>query len=309
MDTRYLTTFQTIIREGSFTRAAEKLNYTPSAITFHVAQLEQELAVPLFEKVGRRRVLSKAGERLVPFVEEILGSMERLRSFEGDLAKEPGELTVGIAETQLCYRLPGALSELHRRAPRARLRIRSMNCYDIRDALLDGTLDLGVFYADVGGFGSALATHPLGRFPVALVAAPATAREFHDFTTPDRQIPIPFLINEQNCIFRQMFEDYLKQRSVRLDQTIELWSIPTIIHLVCGGLGVSFLPRFAVQEELDRGTLVEIPTGLQDRAISAVCAHHKNKQLTPLMREFVQLCAGRGQGQAKAGRKERMTQG
>lgn len=298
MDTRYLTTFQTIVREGSFSRAAARLNYTPSAITFHVAQLEQELAVPLFEKVGRRMVLSKVGERLVPYVEEILGSMERMRSFEGDLAKDPGQLNVGIAETQLCFRLPQVLGELHRKAPRARLRIRSMNCYDIRDALLEGTLDLGVFYAEVGGFGSALTCHPMGSFAVALVAAPATARDFHDFTSPDRRIPIPFLINEQNCIFRQMFEAELRQRSIRLDQTIELWSIPTIIQLVASGLGVSFLPRFTVQEALDRGTLVEIPTGLQERTLSAVCAHPRSKALSPLMRAFVQLCEGIAPGRA-----------
>ena len=53
-----------------------------------------------------------------------------------------------------------------------------MNCYDIRDELISGSLDLGVFYEDVGGFGSQLMAYPLGNYPVALVASPETAKLF-----------------------------------------------------------------------------------------------------------------------------------
>lgn len=62
MELKYLETFQRIVQEGGFAKAAASLNYTQSAITFQVAQLEQELGTQLFEKVGRRMVLTKAGE-------------------------------------------------------------------------------------------------------------------------------------------------------------------------------------------------------------------------------------------------------
>ena len=61
MDLRYLQTFKEIVREGSFSGAARKLSYTQSTITFHMDQLEKELDTMLFEKVGRRMVLTKAG--------------------------------------------------------------------------------------------------------------------------------------------------------------------------------------------------------------------------------------------------------
>jgi len=291
MDTRYLITFQSIVREGSFSKAAERLNYTQSAITFHVGQLEEELGVPLFEKVGRRMVLSRAGERLVPFVDEALDSMARLQSFDGVLATDTAELSVGVAETQLCYRLGPVFGELHRRAPHSKLRIRSMNCYATRDALIEGSIDLGIFYTEVGGFGSNLTTHPMGEFEVGLFAAPETAERFSDFTTPERYLDVPFLINEPNCIFRQMFEDYLRSRSLRVQHTIELGSIPTIINLVRDGLGVTFLPQFTVLSYLREGTLSEIPTDMKSPKITAVCAHHKNKWLSPAMQEFIHICS------------------
>lgn len=76
-----------------------------------------------------------------------------------------------------------------------------------------------------------------------------------------------------------------------LDHTIELWSIPTIKSLVKNDVGISFLPRFAVQADLDKGMLAEIPTELTDTTISAVCGHHKNKWISPLMQLFISLCS------------------
>lgn len=289
MDLKYLQTFLTIVEEGGFSKAAKKLSFTQSTITFQIGQLEQELSVQLFEKIGRRMVLTKAGEQLVPYANEVMASVDRLRFFESDLASCQGSLHLGMAETQLCFRFPDIIGRFCQGAPNARLFLRSMNCYEIRDALLDGTLDLGVLYEDVGGFGSRLETNTIGEFPLVLVAAPETARQFPDFVTPDRQLSVPFLINEPNCIFRQIFEEYLRERSIRLDRTIELWSIPTIKNLVIGGFGITFLPEFSVREELARRELAEIPVAMGRKSITAVCAHHRNKWVSPLMRLFISL--------------------
>lgn len=290
MDLKYLNTFRVIAEEGSFSKAAKRLNYAQSTITFQIAQLEQELSTHLFEKIGRKMVITQAGEHLLPYVEDVLTSVTRLQNFEDDLTECQGDLRIGIGETLLCYRMPAVLKEFHRQAPKARLFLRSMNCYDIRDALMDGTLDLGVFYDDVGGFGTSLVTWPMTRCSLALVASPELKAQYPDFITSDQQIPVPFIINEPSCIFRQIFEAYLREKSIVLDHTIELWSIPTIKNLVASHVGVSYLPRFAVQEELAGGTLVELPTDLVGREISAVCGHHKNKWISPLMQLFIDLC-------------------
>lgn len=290
MDLKYLYTFRTIVDEGGFNKAAQKLNYTQSTITFQMNQLEQELSICLFEKIGRKMVLTKAGESLIPYVDEILQSIDKLHSFESDLSEYQGDLRVGVAETQLCYRFPAILKEFHLKAPKARLFLRSMNCYDIRDELLNGTLDIGVFYEDVGGFGSSLVTYEIGTFPTILLASPETQRQFPDFIKPDQVLSLPLVINEPNCIFRQMFEEYLREKSIRLGHTIELWSIPTIKNLVASGVGITYLPLFTVQEELKTEVLKEIGTGMEEPAITAVCGHHKNKWISPLMQLFIDLC-------------------
>ena len=293
MDLKYLQTFKTIVEEGSFTRAAEKLSYTQSTITFQIGQLEQELSASLFEKIGRKMTLTMAGQQLVPYVNEVLGSVEKLKNFENDLSKCQGDIHIGMAETMLCYYMPPVLKEFHKRAPGARLFLQSMNCYEIRDGLINGSLDLGIFYRDVGGMGSNLVAHELGSYPLCMVASPQLKKQFPDFTTPDRQIEVPLVIDETNCIFRQIFEDYLKQQSIILDHTIELWSIPTIKNLVKNDVGISFLPRFTVEDELADGSLEEIQIPITDTEITAVCAHHKNKWVSPLMQLFIDVCTSK----------------
>lgn len=289
MDLKYLNTFQTIVAEGGFSKAAERLSYTQSTITFQIGQLEQELGAKLFEKLGRRMVLTKAGEQLLPYVQEVLQAVEKLRFFDCDLDRCQGELRVGVAESLLCYKLPDLLGEFHRRAPKARLLLQSMNCYVIRDALLGGALDLGLFYDRVGGFGTQLSTRTLDSYDQVLAASPAVAARFGDFITPDQAIPLPLIINEKNSVSRLIFEEYLRQRAIRLDHTIELWSIPTIKKLVKNDVGITYLPRFTVQEELDRGELVVLPEEVTERSITAVCGRHKNKWVSPLMALFVEL--------------------
>ncbi len=287
MELKYLTTFKTIVEEGSFTAAAEKLNYTQSTITFQIDQLEQELSVKLFEKVGRKMVLTSAGKELLPFVSEVFDAVSKLHYLDKDIAECEGELHIGVAETFLCYKLPKALKSFVKIAPKAKLYINSMNCYEIRNQLISGALDVGIFYQDIGGYNDSLAVTPIQSYPITLVASPNTAKRFSDFTTRNQQHKIPLIINEPNCIFRQIFEKYLKDNGICLDHTIELGSIATIKSLVQNDVGVSFLPKFTVDEELKNGTLVEIKTNVEHNSLTIACGYHKNKWLSPLIKEFV----------------------
>ena len=164
-----------------------------------------------------------------------------------------------------------------------------MNCYDIRDGLLAGALDVGIFYQDIGGLGDQLTTYPLGQCPVVLVAAPGVKALCPDFTAPGQRLPVPLLTNEPNSIFRQQFEGYLREKDIRMDHIIQLGSIPTIQHLVENEVGVTFLPRFAVEEALADGRLVELPVDMAAPTLSPVCAHHKGKWVSPLIQCFLDL--------------------
>ena len=109
MEILYLKTFQIIVKTGSFSKAAEELNYTQSTITFQMGQLEAFVSAQLFEKVGRWMVLTKAGKALMPYVDDVLQAVLRLENFDNELSSWTGELRVGVGETLLSYKLPDIL--------------------------------------------------------------------------------------------------------------------------------------------------------------------------------------------------------
>ncbi len=136
------------------------------------------------------------------------------------------------------------------------------------------------------GNDDALTIMELGQQSLTLVASVEQAPV--DFMRTRQHIPLSFIINEPQCVFRQIFESTLRQREITLENTIELWSIESIKQCVAGNLGVSFLPRFAVEDELKRGTLVELPFSETPLTIHALCAHHAGKAISPAMRVFMQ---------------------
>ena len=87
MELKYLVTFATILQCDSFQEAAQKLNYTQSTITFQMQQLENELHVQLFEKIGRKMAVTQAGRELVSYVDAVLQSVERLSNYGKEYAR------------------------------------------------------------------------------------------------------------------------------------------------------------------------------------------------------------------------------
>ncbi|HCJ1734588.1 TPA: LysR family transcriptional regulator, partial [Klebsiella pneumoniae] len=136
MDLRRFITFKTVVEEGSFLRAAQKLCCTQSTVTFHIQQLEQELAIPLFEKIGRRMCLTAAGKKVLPHVYDLTKVMASIRQAARQDDEPGGELRVATGETLLAYKMPRVLQRFKQRAPKVRLSLQSLNCYSIRDALL-----------------------------------------------------------------------------------------------------------------------------------------------------------------------------
>lgn len=283
MDLRRLITFKTVVEEGSFAQVAQKLCCTQSTITFQIQQLEQELAYPVFEKVGLRMVLTPAGKLLLSRVREltrVLDGIRQISSREEDIA---GHLRIMVGETLLAYKMPDVLRLFREKAPKVRLSLQSVNCYVIRDSLLADHTDLGVFYRVEND--DALHMEYFGQQELVLVASPQL--QHVDFTQREQHIPVSFIINEPQCVFRQIFESALRERKITFESTIELWSIESIKQCVASNLGISFLPRFSVLRELASGELQELPFSETPPSITALCAYHAGRTVSPAMNMFI----------------------
>lgn len=220
---------------------------------------------------------------MLPHIYELTRVMDTLR----EAAKKESDPTGNYALFRAkrcslteCRRCCSVFGNAHQKC----LSLQSLNCYAIRDALLNDEADVGVFYRV--GNDDALNRRELGEQSLVLVASPQIADV--DFTEPGRHNACSFIINEPQCVFRQIFESTLRQRRITVENTIELLSIESIKRCVAANIGVSYLPRFAVEKELESGELIELPFGEQSQTITAMCAHHAGKAVSPAMHTFIQ---------------------
>lgn len=288
MDTKNLTTFRTIVRTGSFLQAATVLGYTPSTITFQIRQLEQELSIQLFEKIGRKMVLTEAGAHILPIVDDILRSCDALSSYGKDLQEMQGTLTVAMPEPLLIYRAQEILRRFREQAPKVKLFVTICNCNRVRDDLLAGSIDIGLHY-DICPAHPSLQLRPIGAHRASLVAYPQLPETERDFITPNQVKQVPLISYYTGSVFQETIEQYLKEKNIAMTTSMELWSLEAIKKNVMNQLGVAYLPQDSVAEELKAGTLIQLPLELTDTTVNMVCEYHKNKWISPQMSLFLSL--------------------
>ncbi|WKY44604.1 LysR family transcriptional regulator [Eubacteriaceae bacterium ES2] len=288
MELKNLNTFKTIVETGSFLRAAQKLNYSQSTITFQIQKLEQDLSVKLFEKIGRQMALTQTGKDLLPYVETILLNAKQLENYSKSSHNINGNLSISMAETLLTYRLQPVLKSFRQLAPDVKLSVQSLNCPVIREQILNGSTDIGIHY-DIGGYASSAQIEKLADYSLILVGSSELEKKFCDFTSSGQRKDLCLITTDREKIFDSIFNDYLKRKDIILSGKMNLGSIEAIKKSTISNLGVAYLPRYTVEDELENKSLKELNTEISDQKISTICVHHKNKWLTPAMKLFIQL--------------------
>lgn len=288
MNTKYLITLKTILETGSFQKAALKLNYTQSNITFQVKQLEAELSIKLFEKIGRKMVLTQTGNDILPYIETILQATEQVKNYGKGISEMNGTLKVVVPDSLLIYLFQPVIQIFRQKAPNVQLIINVMNCIEIREQLINGSADIGI-HCDVGGYPDTIVLEELSRYRVCMVAPPFVDSKELDFITPHQRKTLNMISSEPNSAYQKVITEYLTEKDIILNQTMEMWSIDAVKKSVINNLGISYLPIYAVEEELKSGALIQIKTGLDDTLFSSFCSYHKNKWISPPMELFLQL--------------------
>ncbi|MET8584038.1 LysR family transcriptional regulator [Streptomyces collinus] len=254
MELRLLVTFEKVAAVGSFTRAAAELAYAQSSVTSQVRALGSSLGVELFDRLGSRIRLTEAGERLLPYARQIIELTEEARTAVTGAGEPSGTLTVGTMESLTSYRLPPLLEYFHHRHPGVRIALRTTIGDETRQALRQGTYDVGFLMEEETGH-PGLESVVLAVEPLALVAAPGHAMAGRPLSTADLTGQ-PLLATEPGCAYRDLFERELTA-SAPVD-FLEFGTIEATKRAAAAGLGIALLPEVTVAAELAEGSLVRL---------------------------------------------------
>ena len=293
MDSRRLETFKTVARELSFSRAADALHLSQSAVSQQIAALELDLGGPLFDRSRRRVRLTPAGAALFDRVDGVLAAVsETRRAVAAARGAVEGELRVAASRTVGTYFLPRPLASLGRRHPALQLRVTIDNSERVVAALRAGEADVGFVEADVDHAG--VDVEPLHEDELVVVA-PATHR-FAQMTeiALDDLAAEPLIEREAGSGTRRVAEEHLKAAGFdlnRLRVAAELSEIEAIKATVEAGLGVAILSRATLAKELQLNTLIARPLAGAPtrRQVSAVTVSGATE--LPAVRELIELVA------------------
>lgn len=241
VDTRLLRTLLVLARTGSFTATAAELHLVQSTVTSQVKALERHLGARLFDRLPSGARLTEAGRQAVEHAREVLTSEQRLRdAVRGSTAVE-GEVRIAAPESVCAYRLPQRIADVALRWPGISVHLSPAGTRQALAGVRNGTLDLALALED-SLVAPGLKVTAIGVEPIELVSAPGMVLDERYF------------LLEEGCSYSDRF---VRELSATPSIT-RFGSIEAVRSCVVAGLGWTVLPRVAVAEQLDAGTLQRV---------------------------------------------------
>jgi DNA-binding transcriptional LysR family regulator len=287
MDLSLLETFRTIAQEGSFSRAGQKLLRTQPAVSLALKRLEAELGVTLIDRTTKSLSLTDAGRLLLEYCDRYEGLDRDLRTALAELqGLQAGRLSIGANESTAMYLL-GPLMEYRRLHPRVHIEIRRTLSSRIPEELLRGRLEMGAITYDPGD--DRLALKEIYEDHLAFIVAPkhrlAGRKELSIQELGDEI----FIAHNVSGPYRRRVIEAFQSHRVPLNMEIELPTIDTIRRMVQLNMGVAFLPRMCVQQEIEQGALVEIPVSEIEMERTIRLVFPANRQLSHAGQAFLEV--------------------
>lgn len=257
--------FLEVVRTGSATEAAERLDVAPSAVSRHIARLEAELDTLLFERRARGMVPNAAGELLATHARRAWQDVERvadeIRALRG---LKTGAVRLASTEGFATEFLPGLVAGFQRQYTGIRFELQVVLQTEVPEQVRQGEVDIGVTVSTVSERGiSVEVRHPS---PIVAVLSPqhplASRRQLALAQLVGHTVALP----SRETTLRQLFDISSSRQGLAFDSIFECNRLEPCLAYARAGGGIAFSGALAVRNQLDQGSLVGIP--LRDREMN-----------------------------------------
>lgn len=254
MDIKHLQLFFDIVEAGSLSKVCASRGIAQSALSKHIAALENEIGTKLFYRTGRGVVLTEFGQSMMPRVRSLLGEFELLASEVRDQSNVPSGPVRLALQSSITQQIVGPLFQ-HVRADFPKIDLRLMEGFagNIEEALANGRADVGVFsrYGDrIHKIDEALVTDEL--YLIARAGDPVVGKPNCRFADV---AGLPLVLPGAPDGFHMMLLDEAKKAGVHLNTQIEVDSLTAMREIVANGAAYTILTRQAVSVEMQLGRI------------------------------------------------------
>lgn len=291
MDTKNLTTFIYVAELRSFTKAADRLGFSQSTVSFQIKQLETELSCQLFERINHTVHLTEKGREVLEYAHQINRMTRELK----DSMKEEvssGYIRLAMADSLCTSLLSRDFLRFRELYPNISLKIiaagteeifRLMN-HNEADAIL--TLDNHIYNTEY----RILREEKVRTF---FVAGAGTRIASASSLSIEELLLQPFILTEKGMSYRRLLEEKLAELSLEVQPVLEIGSTELICSLAEQGAGISFLPEYVIKDRVKAGTLVCLPVSGLEIHVWKQLLYHRNKWVSPQMERVLKYCVSR----------------
>ena len=287
MDFDQLETFLEVARHSSFSRAAEKRFRTQPAISSQIRALEEEVGAKLFDRSGGKVALTAAGKVFQQYSEQTLDSRKNMLTTVAEMERVPrGEIVVGANEGTCLHILPEVFAEFKKLYPNVGVQISRLERAKIMESIIDNSVDFGVVSAPVDD--KRLTVVTIHRDELVIIAPPGHPLSHMKQAGIADVVRFPLLLPKIGRT-RDALENLFHDRNLKPKIAMELDSSELLKRFVAADVGVGFIARSNVSEDVKAGVLAAIP--FHDASIRRDLAlvFRKDKALSRAALAFIEI--------------------
>ena len=291
METRLAITFLKVVETGNITRSAEQLGYTQAAVTVQMHQLEKDLGVQLFDRIGRGIQLTDAGKAFIPYARDLLRASNNADGFAMDKEDPSGTITMECSSSLSVGRMPKLIVGFHKRYPKIKVTVRTRDDVDamigtLRENRVDFVFETNRHEEFTGC--RKVAENKEKFVFVAPYTDPIVKKQgvtLEDVFDEDNASS--FIVSDRGLSYGQSLEAVLSRKGISIDPDLDFSSTSAIVNILKLGYGRSILPEFQILEELERGELARIDAEVPELDVWSQLYVNENKWINPQMQVFI----------------------
>ncbi|MEG0924310.1 MAG: LysR family transcriptional regulator [Anaerovoracaceae bacterium] len=288
MEIRTLTTFVKIAELKNFSKAAEALGYSQSAVSMQIGQLEKELDVKLFDRIGKTIQLTEKGKELFGSARQILAMTEEAKKNIKEIPAVSGTLRIAMAESISIFLFYEVIKEYSALYPEVEVTIKTGVTDEMLAMLYHNEVDL-IYTLDFRNFQSDLVIAYEKPEPVTFIAGKSHVLAGKKRIPLKKLLAEHFILTEKGMSYRHHLDQILAAKELEIKPIIEMGNTLLIKELIKENRGISFLPEFVVDEDIEKGQLCKLDVAIENVDNWRQLIYHKDKCITPAMEALIDL--------------------
>ena len=289
MELKNLATFMQVAELGSFTKAGEKLGYSQSTVSFQIRQLEEELGVPVFERINHTVSLTETGERLLLSAHKIHAELDSFRKGTEPSGQVEGVVRLALADSLCASLIDRVFPALHEAYPRITVDCSTAGTPDLLRMLNQNEADL-IYVLDRPVRNAHYEILKTDQVNTYFVCAPENPLAHRTNVSREELISQPFLLTEKGMSYRRIFDETLAEDGLEILPVFVSGDTNLLCSLAAKNCGIALLPDYACRSMIEEGNLCRIHTDpVLQPVVFRQLLRHRDKWVTDAI-QIVSSC-------------------